>query len=162
MLASRAGALLASGRLDEAARSYEQLTGGEAAAEAFVGLAMCSVHQGEAERAAGMLDRAQELGYPSATARFLRAQILVDLGRVAEADRLAHEAAEERPPSDPEALYTLAHVGATAHLPYGEETLRRYVELQMNDPDLPALLERPAPGGATWRDRISVASRPDV
>lgn len=105
VLASRAGALLASGRLDEAARSYEQLTGGEAAAEAFVGLAMCSVHQGEAERAAGMLDRAQELGYPSATARFLRAQIQVDLGRVAEADRLAHEAAEERPPSDPEALY---------------------------------------------------------
>jgi hypothetical protein len=108
------------------------------------------------------LDTAEEAGYPPGKARFLRCQILVDLGEMSEADRLAREAASERPASDPETVYTLAYVAATAHLPDADATLRRYVELLPNDPDLGPLLERLAPDGRTWRERLEVAPRPDM
>lgn len=155
-------ALLVGGRPTEASVMYERLTTGEDSAAAYAGLANCSIRLGEPQRAAQQLDRAEDLGYVSRDAKLLRAQILVDLGEVADADRLAHEEAAARPPSDPGALYTLAYVGVIGELPYAEEALRRYIELRIEDPDLPPLLDRPAPDGRTWRDRISIAARPDL
>jgi tetratricopeptide (TPR) repeat protein len=159
---TRAGALMASLRLDEAATVYGKLTEGPEPALAFVGLAMCRIRQGEPEHAKQALDTAEETGYPSEKARFLRSQILVDLGEVSEAERLAREAANEHPPSDPETVYTLAYVAATGHLPDAEAILRRYVELVPNDPDLGPLLERRAPDGRTWRERLEVAPGQEI
>ena len=162
VLGTRAGAYLVAGRLDEATRAYEQqLVADGESADAHVGLAMCVLRRGDSVRAARLLDRAEELGYPPEKGHLLRAQILVDLGEVAQADRLTREVAEGRSESDPELVYTVAYVRATAHLPDADATLRRYVELQPNDPDLPALLDRPAPEGGTWRERLALAPRPD-
>jgi tetratricopeptide (TPR) repeat protein len=162
VLGTRAGAYLVAGRLDEATRAYQQLVADGQSADAHVGLAMCVLRRGDPARAAHLLDRAEELGYPPEKGRLLRAQILVDQGKGVEADRLARQAASDLPSSNPEALYTLAYVFATAHLPGAEETLRRYVELQPYDPDLAPLLDRPGPDGRTWRERLEVASRPDT
>jgi len=161
VLGARAGAYLVTGRLDEATRDYGQLAAEGESADAHVGLAMCVLRRGDPARAACLLDRAEELGNPPEKGRLLRAQILVDLGQVEAADRLTREAAVGRSGSDPELAYTLAYVRATAHLPDADATLRRYVELQPNDPDLPALLDRSAPGGGQWRERLEVDPRPD-
>jgi tetratricopeptide (TPR) repeat protein len=162
VMSARAGALLVAGRLAEAAPAYEALVADQGTADAFAGLAMCRIRQGEVERAAHDLDRADALGYASEKARFLRAQILVDQGRPAEAVALARDAAGARASSDPLAAYTLAYVLATAQHPDAEAALRRYVELQPNDPDLPRLLDRPAPRAMTWRGVLEVAPRPDL
>ena len=161
VLGARAGGYLATGRLDEATRAYEQLAAEGESADAQVGLAMCFLRRGDPARAARLLDRAEELGHTPEKSRLLRAQILVDLGMIDDADRLTREAAVGRSGSDPELAYTFAYVRATAHLPDAEETLRRYIELQPNDPDLAALLDRPAPGGGRWRERLEVEPRPD-
>ncbi len=160
---ARAGAYLVAGRLDEATRAYEQLIADAESADALVGLAMCRVRLGDPQGASDDLDRAEALGFDPDKALPLRAQITVDRGQGAEAEELALRAAGGDPTTnDPGSLYTLAYVRATAHLPGAEETLRRYAELQPNDPDLAPLLDRPAPGGGTWRERIEVALRPDV
>jgi tetratricopeptide (TPR) repeat protein len=159
---SRAAGLLFVRRLDEAAAVYEALATDDEVGDAFAGLAMCRVRLGNPEGAGDALDRAETLGFDSSKARPVRAQILVDQGRGAEAEQLALDAAGDAATNDPGALYTLAYVRATAHLPDAEGTLRRYVDLQPNDPDLGPLLDRPAPGGLTWEERLKVAPRPDV
>jgi len=157
---SRAQALLISRRLSEATSAYEAVVAGQSTPDGFAGLAMCRLRLGEVEQAARDLDRAEELGYDADKARFLRAQILVDQGRSEEAMTLAHEAARSRPSSDPQAVYTLAYVLATAHHPDAEATLRTYVMIDPNDPDLGPLLDRPAPNGRTWREYLESPPRP--
>lgn len=159
VMKARAEALLRSGRISEAAPVYEALVAEEGTADAYAGLAMCLVRLGEVERAARDLDRAEALGFDGDRARFLRAQILVDQGRSEEAVTLAHEAARSRPSSDPQAAYTLAYVLATAQHPDAEATLRTYVTIDPNDPDLDPLLDRPAPNGRTWREHLESSPR---
>lgn len=147
----RAESLLKGGRFSEATSAYEAFAAEQATADAFVGLAMCHMRAGKTDQAARELDRAVELGYDADKARFIRAQILADQGRADEAVTLAREAASSRPPSDLQGAYTLAYVLATTQHPDAEAALRRHMELDPNDPDLPPLLERPAPDGSTWR-----------
>jgi tetratricopeptide (TPR) repeat protein len=161
VMKGRADGFLLGGRISEASSAYEALAT-EGKREAYFGLAMCRLRQGQAERAERDLDRAEELGYPKEKARFVRAQILADLGRDMEAVTLAREAASERPSSDPSAVYTLAYVLATAQQPDAEAALRKYVELYPNDPDLGRLLDRPVPSGGTWRERLKAPPRPDL
>lgn len=154
VLRTRAESLLKGGRFAEATSAFEVYVAQQPTAEAFVGLAMCHMRLHETERAARELDRAVELGYDEHNARFIRAQILADQGRNEEAFTLAHEAARSRPPSDPLSAYTFAYVFATTLHPDAESALRRHMELVPNDPDLPPLLERPAPNGSTWREYL--------
>jgi len=158
----RAETLLYAGRTSEAASAYETLVASREGPGSYVGLAMCRVRLGDPQGASDALDRAEALGFDPDKALPVRAQIMVDRGLGAEAEELALRAAGGDPAtSDPGSLYTLAYVRATsAHLAEAEETLRRYVELQPHDPDLAPLLERPAPDGRTWRERLEVA-RPD-
>lgn len=159
VMEARAGALLSGGRYSEAASVYEALVDETGMPSAYSGLAMCRVRLGEADAAARDLDRAEELGFDRDRARFVRAQILVDQRRSAEAVTLAYEAAGTRPPSDPEAAYTLAYVLATAQHPDAEATLRSYVAMQPDDPDLSPLLDRSAPNGSTWREYLESRRR---
>lgn len=160
VMEARAAGFLLGGRVAEASSAYEAVAT-EGRPEGYFGLAMCRVRQGQAERAERDLDTAEELGYPKEV-RFVRAQILADVGKDMEAVTLAREAASERPSSDPTAAYTLAYVLATARRPDAEAELRRYVELCPNDPDLGRLLDRPAPGSGTWRERLEAPPRPDL
>jgi tetratricopeptide (TPR) repeat protein len=158
----RAEAVLLGGRISQATAAFEALVDEQGTPEAFAGLAMCRVRQGDADLAARDLDRAIELGYDDQKARFLRAQILVDQGRLTEAVALAREVASSRPSSDLQAVYTLAYVLATAQQPDAEAALRRYVAADPNDPDLAPLLQRPAPDGSTWREFLEAPPSPDL
>jgi predicted Zn-dependent protease len=158
----RAEAVLLGGRISEATAAFEALVDEQGTPEAFAGLAMCRVRQGDADLAARDLDRAIDLGYDDQKARFLRAQILVDQGRLTEAVTLARDVASTRPSSDLQAVYTLAYVLATAQHPDAEAALRRYVAADPNDPDLAPLLQRPAPDGSTWREFLGAPPSPDL
>jgi predicted Zn-dependent protease len=161
VMKARAAGLLLGGRVSEASSVYEVLaTKGKP--DAYFGLAMCRLRQGQAEQAERDLERAEALGYRREEVRFVRAQILADLGRDMEAVTLARQAASERPSSDATALYTLSYVLATAQQPDAEAALRRYVALCPNDPDLRRLLDRPVPSGGTWRERLESPPRPDL
>ena len=155
---TRPEALLKGGRFSEATLAYEALVAEQGTPDAFAGLAMCYLRASEAERAAVALDRAVELGYDEDNSRFIRAQILADQERADEAVTLAREVASSRPPSDLQGTYTLAYVLATTLFPDAEAALRRHLELDPNDPDLPPLLARPAPDGSSWREYLE--SRP--
>lgn len=159
---TRAEALLKGGRFSEATSAYEAFAVDQPTAEAFAGLAMCHMRVGKTDPAERELDRAVELGYGEDNARFIRAQILADRGRNEEAVTLAREAARSRPPSDLLGTYTLAYVLATTLHPDAEAALRRHMELDPNDPDLPPLLERPAPNGSTWREYLESAPALDL
>jgi tetratricopeptide (TPR) repeat protein len=159
---TRAEALLKGGRFSEATSAYEAFAADQPTAEAFAGLAMCHMRVGKTDQAERELDRAVELGYGEDNARFIRAQVLADQGRNEEAVTLAREAARSRPPSDLLGTYTLGYVLATTLHPDAEAALRRHMELDPNDPDLPPLLERPAPNGSTWREYLGSAPAPDL
>jgi tetratricopeptide (TPR) repeat protein len=161
VMKARAAGFLLGGRISEACSAYEALaTKGNP--EAYFGLAMCRLRQGQAQRAERDLDTAEALGYPKERARFVRAQVLADLGRHVDAVTLAREAAGGRPSSDLGAGYTLAYVLVTARQPDAEDALRKYVALCPNDPDLGRLLDRLGPDGGTWRERLQVPPRPDL
>ena len=154
---ARADALLMGGRFPEAAPLYEAAAAEHETPEAFAGLAMCRIRQGEAASAARDLDRAVELGFDPDRARPVRAQIRADPGRTDEALELAREATNGDDPKT-EAAYTLVYVLVAAQHPGAEAAVREYVAAHPNDPDLPALLARPAPGGGTWHDLLDRAS----
>jgi tetratricopeptide (TPR) repeat protein len=155
--------LLYTGRISEAASAYETVVASREGPDAFAGLAMCRVRLGDLQGASDALDRAEALGFEADKALPIRAQIMVDQGMAREAEDLALRATGGDPTTnDPGSLYTLAYVRATARLPGAEETLRRYAELQPHDPDLGPLLDRSAPDGRTWRQRLEVAPRPDI
>lgn len=159
----RAETLLYVGRIAEALSAYKTLVASREGPGALAGVAMCRLRLGDPQGASDAMDRAEVLGLDPDKARPVRAQIMADQGLGAEADELALRAAGgDHATTDPAALYTLAYVRATGNLPGAEETLRRYVELQPNDPDLIPLLERPAPGGRPWRELIEIPARPDA
>jgi tetratricopeptide (TPR) repeat protein len=150
---ARADALLIAGRFPDAAPLYEAAVAEHETPEAFAGLAMCRIRLGEARLAARDLDRAVGLGFDAERAKTIRAQILADYGRTDEALELAREATSADEPTD-DAAYTLVYVLVAARHPEAEARVREYVASKPNDPDLPALLARPAPNGGTWRDQL--------
>jgi tetratricopeptide (TPR) repeat protein len=158
---ARAAGFLMGARVAEATAVYEALANERGTPDVFAGLAMCRIRQGQADLAARALDRAEELGFDAAKARFLRAQILVDQGSREEAVELAREAAVAHPKPDPQAMYTLAYVLATAQHPDAETALRTYVASEPNDPDLGPLLDRSASDGRAWREHLESPQRID-
>jgi hypothetical protein len=86
----------------------------------------------------------------------LEARILADRGRTAEAEDILKRLAGEEA-SESRWAYTMAYVRVQCGLPGAEDSLRQYVAVAPEDPDLVALLSRPAPGGGTWRERLEVA-----
>lgn len=149
----RADAHLIAGRFSEAAPLYEAAAAEQEIPETFAGLAMCRIREGDVESAVRNLDRAVELGFDDQKAKSIRAQILADQGRTDEALVLARDATSaDQPTAD--AAYTLVYALVAAQHPDAEAALRAYAESNSNDPDLPALLDRQAPDGATWREHL--------
>jgi tetratricopeptide (TPR) repeat protein len=159
---ARAGALFSARRFAEAATAYEGILAEAPDARLFLALAECRHREGDPEAASDALARARDLDPEIQGGRLLEARLLSDAGDVRQAERIALEEAGDEDTTDPLSLYTIAYIRATGHLAGAEATLRRYVDLQPHDQDLGPLLDKPAPGGGSWRERLEVARRPDV
>jgi len=151
--ASRAGALLSGGRVTEAAEAAERMTTVSDEPDVQLVVAMCRLRLGDLDAASRALELAERGGSKPRAVSMVRAQLLADRGQM-EAETLARELVGSDLEADPGAFYTLAYVQATLHHPGAEETLRRYVAFKPLDPDLPSLLDRSAPGGGTWWERL--------
>jgi tetratricopeptide (TPR) repeat protein len=145
-------------KINEAAAVYETALAIKDDGLSRRSLAECRRRLGELDAATEHLTAARQLGYEEGRIRSIEARVLSDRGQPEEAERLALAAAESAETNDADSMYTLTYVRVMHALPGAAETLRRYVALMPNDPDLPALLDRPHPKGGVWRDALETPS----